>query len=168
MMASHFRMSLIEGAAPLLGARPYSLAQLVESPHHNSGQHRLVNRAHWPTKENRQNFGIFCIFPAHAKNGPRWPQMGPGGFFPTKPDLADILGRTDFDFENFFFLFFFGSQISRFPGPRFQNFHKSDKGLSRAQAGPKPGPSRAQAGPKPGPSRAQARPKPGPSRAQAL
>ena len=27
--------------------------------------------------------------------------MGPGGFFPTNPDLADILGRTDFDFEIF-------------------------------------------------------------------
>ena len=25
--------------------------------------------------------------------------MGPGGFFPTNPDLADILGRTDLDFE---------------------------------------------------------------------
>ena len=38
--------------------------------------------------------------------------MGPGGFFPTNPDLADILGRTDLDFENFYFLDFFGSQIS--------------------------------------------------------
>ena len=49
---------------------------------------------------------FFLIFPAHAKNGPRWAQMGPGGFFPTNPDLADILGRTDFDFENFSFLDF--------------------------------------------------------------
>ena len=40
-----------------------------------------VNRAHGPTKENRQNLGNFWIFPAHAKNGPRWAQMGPGGFF---------------------------------------------------------------------------------------
>ena len=29
-------------------------------------------------------------------------QMGLGGFFPTKLDLADILGRTDLDFEIFF------------------------------------------------------------------
>ena len=29
--------------------------------------------------------------------------MGPGGFFPTSPDLADILGDMDFDFENFHF-----------------------------------------------------------------
>ena len=28
------------------------------------------------------------------------PQMGPGGFFPPNPDPADILGRTDLDFEN--------------------------------------------------------------------
>ena len=33
--------------------------------------------------------------------------MGPGGFFPTNPDLANILGRTDFDFENFIFFFDF-------------------------------------------------------------
>ena len=38
--------------------------------------------------------------------------MGPGCFFPTNPDLADILGRTDLDFENLYFLDFFGSQIS--------------------------------------------------------
>ena len=39
-----------------------------------------VNRAHWPTKENKQNFTIFCIFPAHGKIDLKWPQMGPGGF----------------------------------------------------------------------------------------
>ena len=37
--------------------------------------------------------------------------MGPGGFFPTNPDLADILGRTDFDFENFYFLDFLGPKF---------------------------------------------------------
>ena len=37
--------------------------------------------------------------------------MGREDFFPTNPDLADILGRTDFDFENFYFLDFFGSQL---------------------------------------------------------
>ena len=46
--------------------------------------------------------------------------MGPGEFFPTNSDLADILGDTDFDFENLIFsLDFLGSQILRFPGPRF-------------------------------------------------
>ena len=75
-----------------------------------------VNRAHRPTKD-RQNFDIFSIFPAHAKNCPRWAQMGPGGFFPTNPDLADILGRTDLSFENFYFLIFWTPHfwISRSP-----------------------------------------------------
>ena len=54
--------------------------------------------------------------------GPDGPKWGKEDFFPTNPDLADILGRTDFDFENFYFLDFFGSQISRFLGPRFPNF----------------------------------------------
>ena len=56
----------------------------------------------------------FLIFPVHGKNCLRWHQMRPGGFFPTNPDLADIFGRTDLDFENFHFLFV-GFQISRFP-----------------------------------------------------
>ena len=43
--------------------------------------------------------------------------MGPGGFFPTNPDLADILGDTDFDFENFYFLDFLGSQLGPDFGP---------------------------------------------------
>ena len=39
------------------------------------------------------------------------------GFSPTNPDLADILGRTDLNFENFYFFDFLdpNSQISRFP-----------------------------------------------------
>ena len=63
---------------------------------------------------------FFLFFPAHAKTGPRWPQMGPGGFFPTNPDLADILGRTDFDFENFYFFFdFLDPKFPDFQVPRF-------------------------------------------------
>ena len=68
------------------------------------------------------------MFPVHAKNEPRWAQMGPGGFFPTNPDLADILGRTDFDFENFYFLDFLGPHL----GP--------DLGPAWAQLGPSLGP----------------------------
>ena len=78
-----------------------------------------VNRAHWPTKENRQHFGIFWIFPAYEKNGLRWPQIGPGGFFPTNPDLADILGRTDLNFENFYFFDLLDPKFPDFQVPRF-------------------------------------------------
>ena len=70
-----------------------------------------MNKAHGPTKENRQNLLFFWIFPAHAKNGPRWAQMDPVWFFPTNLDPANILRRTDFDFENFYFLDFLGSQL---------------------------------------------------------
>ena len=35
-----------------------------------------------------------------AWDGAKW---GREDFFPTNPDLADILGRTDLDFENFYF-----------------------------------------------------------------
>ena len=43
--------------------------------------------------------------------------MGPGGFFPTNPDLADILGRTDLDFDFFIFFIFWipNFWISRSP-----------------------------------------------------
>ena len=43
--------------------------------------------------------------------------MGPGGFFLTNPDLADILGITDFDFENFDFLDFWGPNLGPSLGP---------------------------------------------------
>ena len=56
--------------------------------------------------------------------------------FPTNPDLADILDDTDFDFDNFYVFDFVGSQISRFPGPRFPNFQKSGLGPAWAQLGP--------------------------------
>ena len=32
------------------------------------------------------------------------PKCGQDDFFPTNPDLADILGRTDLNFDNFYFL----------------------------------------------------------------
>ena len=94
-----------------------------------SGALNRVNRAHWPTKENRQNLSNFWIFPAYGKNCLRWPQIGPGGFcFPTNPDLADILGRTDLNFENFYFFFIFWTPniwISRSQKSGFPDFQKS-------------------------------------------
>ena len=43
-----------------------------------------------------------------AWDGPTW---GREDMFPANPDLADVLGRTDLDFENVHLLFV-GSQIS--------------------------------------------------------
>ena len=42
--------------------------------------------------------------------------MGPRGFFPTNPGLADILDDTDFDFENFYIFF----------DPNFQDLQVAD------------------------------------------
>ena len=55
-----------------------------------------------------------------ASDGAKW---GQEDFFPTNPDLADILGRTDLNFENFhFFDFldptFLNFQVSRSPNSK--------------------------------------------------
>ena len=47
-------------------------------------------------------------------------QMAPHGarmLFPANPDLADILGDTDFDFDNLYFLHNFPSWTNRPPLP---------------------------------------------------
>ena len=62
--------------------------------------------------------------------------MGPGGFFLTNPDLADTLGDMDFDFENFYFLDFFGFQISGL-GPAWARLWPGlGPGLGRPGLGP--------------------------------
>ena len=61
--------------------------------------------------------------------------MGPGGFFPTNPDLADILGRADLDFENFHFFDFLDSKFLDFQVPRFPEIWPGP-GLGRAWARP--------------------------------
>ncbi len=40
--------------------------------------------------------------------GPGGPKWGQEDFLPTNPDLANILGDTDFDFDNFIYFSFFG------------------------------------------------------------
>ena len=54
-----------------------------------------------------------------AWDGPKW---GREVIFPTNPDLADILGRMDFDFENFQFWDFLDPSF-----PDFQDFQISGK-----------------------------------------
>ena len=77
----------------------------------------MVKRAHWPTKENKQNFDIFVLFRSMeqmAWDGPKW---GREDLFPANPDLVDILGRTDSDFEILFF-WIVESKCSGFRGPQ--------------------------------------------------
>ena len=74
----------------------------------------LVPRS-WYTKGNREQqkqlLHSFRPMGKFAWNGPKW---GWELFFSTNPDLADILGDTDFDFENLIFF--------RFLDPRFLDF----------------------------------------------
>ena len=51
--------------------------------------------------------------------------MGPGGFFPTNPDLADILGRTDLNFEILYFFELLEPKFLNFQVPRFQKIQIS-------------------------------------------
>ena len=71
-----------------------------------------------------------------------WPQTSPGGFFPANPNLADILGDADFDFE---ILCAWGD----FLDPKFPDFQVPDFQISRNLAWAGLGPGRA--GPSGGP-----------------
>ena len=57
------------------------------------------------------------------------PKGGREDFFPTNPDLANILGRTDLDFENFYFFHFLDPKFLDFQVPRFPK-----SGICRAWA----------------------------------
>ena len=53
-----------------------------------------------------------------AWDDPKW---GQEDFFPTKPDLADILGRTDLNFESLYFLDLLDPNFLDFQFPRYPN-----------------------------------------------
>ena len=60
------------------------------------------------------------------------PEMAPNGarsFFPTKPDLADILGDMEFGLDDFSVLDVFGFQIMDFP--TLQNLESFDPNKSK-------------------------------------
>ena len=61
---------------------------------------------------------FFYIFPVHGTIDKTWHHMGPGGFFPTNPDLTNILGRTDLDFENLYFFHFLDPRLMDFQVPK--------------------------------------------------
>ena len=56
--------------------------------------------AHQGTFVKNNMFGIFRSMENIAWDGPKW---GQEDFFPTNPDLVDILGRMDLDFGGFAF-----------------------------------------------------------------
>ena len=64
------------------------------------------------------------------------PKQGREDFFPTTPDLADILGRTDLDFENLIFLIFWTPNFWMSRSPDFQNLARARLGLALAELGP--------------------------------
>jgi len=70
-----------------------------------------------------------------ARDGTKW---GHEVVFPTNPDLADILGRTDLDFYMFSFSFF---------DPTFPDFQVPDFQISRNLAWAGLGPGLGRAGP---------------------
>ena len=91
--------------------------------------------AHWPTKENRQNSSIFRYFRPTQKITQEGPKWGREVLFPAHPDLVDILGRTDLDFEN---LYFFDSLDPKFLDFQVPRFPKSGPGQARLEpSGPK-------------------------------
>ena len=53
-----------------------------------------------------------------AWDGPKWDWED---LFPTNPDLADVLGRTDLDFDNIHFLIFWIPNFWISRSPDFQN-----------------------------------------------
>ena len=67
-----------------------------------------------------------------AWDGPKW---GREDFFPTNPDLANILGRMDFNFEKFYFFHFLDPKFLDFQVPRVPDFQKSGLGQAWPELG---------------------------------
>ena len=65
-----------------------------------------------------------------AWDGPKW---GQEDFVPTNPDLADILGRTDLNFETFVFFVFLDPKFLDFQVPRVPEISRN---LAWARLGP--------------------------------
>ena len=67
-----------------------------------------------------------------AWDGLKW---GQEDIFPTNPNLADILGRTYLNFENFYFFYFLDPKFLDFQVPRFPNSQKSGLGQAWPELG---------------------------------
>ena len=90
-------------------------------------------------------FDFFRSMEKIAWDGPKWDREG---LFPANPDLANILGRMDLDFQNVYFFLHFcwipNFWISRLPD--FQNLARAGLGPWAGWTGPQVGPS---GGPRP-------------------
>ena len=64
---------------------------------------------------------FFEFFRPMEKMASDGPKQGWEDFFPTNPDLADILGRTDLDFDNFYFFDLLDRKFLDFQVPRLSN-----------------------------------------------
>ena len=70
--------------------------------YHSADQERIAARAAYlHTKEDIAKISKILHVFGPWKKSLTWHEMGPEVFFPTKPDLADILGDADFDFGHF-------------------------------------------------------------------
>ena len=65
------------------------------------------------------------------KLGPDGPKWGQEDLFPTNPDLADILGDTDSDFESFHFWILFDPKFPDFQVPDFKIFRFPGSQISK-------------------------------------
>ena len=114
---------------------------LVASSRACGAQHTKGGEQQGLPRENRHFFLYFWDF-----SGPRkkWAQMGPNGarriFFRLIQTLSTFWAERILILRICIFLDFFGSQISKFPGPRFPNFQKSGLGPAWAHLGPGLGP----------------------------
>ena len=100
-----------------------------------------VDSSKGPPRETDKILTLFGIF-GPWKNGLRWPQMGPGElFFPTNPDLVDLLGRTDLNFDIFYVLDCLDPKHLDFQVPRSPNSQSSAGPGRTLRSQPDPSPN---------------------------
>ena len=121
----------------IINAKVQSIRHTYLFPHLEwiAARDKLTDTAHWPTKENRQNFVIFLHFSGLWK---KWPQMTPNRagriFFLLIQTLPTFWAERIWILRIFIFFIFWTpnfwisrSQISGSPGPQNLDFPTSKK-----------------------------------------
>ena len=103
-------MSFLQREGRTYQAKPCMKAVLSNIPQQlKPGKNRSpnrVNRAHWPTKENKHFFYVFRPTQKMRPDGPKW---APGRFcFLLIQTLPTFWAERILDFENCYFFLFFG------------------------------------------------------------